>query len=245
MIINITLVVPVKYSCPSLRDTLHSIIAQSCHPYQTIVVHFGDIEHKVLKMLYDIPNVCFVRDEGKGVYNSMNTSLGYIKGDYVLFLGSGDTLCTKHSLEQAAKSIESYYATHAYLPDLAIFDVRMPSGNIFPGIDVTADMIMRGFMPCHQGVLASTHLFERLHGFDISYKIAADFDFLLRAVILGSTLLSERILLSTYLGGGISHNGSLPDVFRSLFMANHYFSAFRYIALEVLARVYRKLSLHR
>ena len=54
----------------------------------------------------------------------------------------------------------------------------------YPGRNKVFKLLMMGKMPCHQGIFTKTSVLRRFR-FDESYKICADFDFLLRCLHAG------------------------------------------------------------
>jgi hypothetical protein len=60
-------------------------------------------------------------------------------------------------------------------------------------------------MLCHQAYLCRSDVYRRLGGFDTSFRIAADFEFLARAVLRGHVRWRyATLLLTRYRGGGFS-----------------------------------------
>ena len=83
-----------------LKRTLDSIISQTCHEFEWIVIDGGssDGSRELIEQHQDsITYWCSEPD--KGIYNAMNKGVNKATGDYCLFLNSGDHLCNSKVVE--------------------------------------------------------------------------------------------------------------------------------------------------
>jgi len=70
-------------------------------------------------------------------------------------------------------------------------------------LDGATDGAWLGGIPGHQSLLTRVALI-REHRYDLSFRIAADHDFLFRMRRLGASVHIEPMILSQYVGGGLS-----------------------------------------
>jgi hypothetical protein len=134
----------------------------------------------------------------------MNEGLVAATGTYCYFLNAGDTLNGDDALSELRAETA---ATH---PSWLCFrvTVRSPTGQevVTPQWDFLAEkkrLFARGVFPPHQGTVAQTRLLRDAHGFDATYRIAADYALALRMSQFSDPLMVDRSL-ATFNEGGVS-----------------------------------------
>ena len=119
--------------------------------------------------------------EPSGIYPAMNRGLELATGNYIYFLNAGDTFFDASVLASARQELLSTDAAWAFGP----VQIQEANGNtvITPKWDYQAEKrtgFSNGFFPPHQGTFAKRNLLLNLGGFEISYKVAADYAMFLR-----------------------------------------------------------------
>lgn len=170
----------------------------------------GDVEHIVVDGASDDGTTPWLRDlharglfdvlisePDSGVYEAMNRGAQAASGDFVMFLNSDDFYHDPDGL--------------AALDRLADRDfIASPIIQQTPGGD-RLRRVSRGYarmlwsMPFwHPGLAVRRDLFHRLGGFDLSYAIAADYDFFLRMFWAGAKGRNCERAFVTFRPGGLS-----------------------------------------
>lgn len=92
-----------------LRKTIESVVAQTFHDYEFIVIDGGstDGSAEVLKQ-FDSAIDYWVSEKDSGIYNAMNKGIAKAKGEYLNFMNSGDCFYDNDVLEKV-----SHYQSHA------------------------------------------------------------------------------------------------------------------------------------
>lgn len=237
---KISVIIPSRDSSLFLADTLFSVFNQIELPHEIILVLDRTTEHAISSIYLSHPITSVLYDDGFGVYHAMNSALAHATGDYIYFMGAGDRLLSPNSILNSL-SLLVHNSSYPSTPDVAVFNVVMHDDQEFPAYQINRYSILQGFMPCHQGVFFSLKLAKLLGGFNVDLKIAADYDLLLRAVIGGCTFVHYQYRLAYYMGGGISANGSVMEIFKALCFSRRRCSAYRFLFVETLAKIYRKL----
>lgn len=90
-------IITINYNnAKGLEKTIESIISQKFNNFEYIVIDGGSNDNSVDVIKKYTDEISFwVSEPDSGVYNAMNKGIKYAKGDYVLFLNSGDTLNKK------------------------------------------------------------------------------------------------------------------------------------------------------
>jgi len=95
-------IITVNYNnVAGLRKTAESVIAQTFKDFEWIVIDGGSTDGSSEYLEKHSSNLAYwVSEKDKGIYNAMNKGVAKSKGDYLLFLNSGDWLFSDNSLEQ-------------------------------------------------------------------------------------------------------------------------------------------------
>lgn len=115
-----------------------------------------------------------------GIYNAMNRGIARASGDYIIFMNAGDSFWNRGVLTAVEKRIRRngkaiYYGKACLMKNgrrLGVKDAAVLGRTVF-------DMLMKGRMPAHQGIVAPTEAL-RANYFNERYEIRADYDWLLR-----------------------------------------------------------------
>lgn len=128
----------------------------------------------------------------------MNKGIECATGDYIIFINSDDSL-TENALEQGVRYLSD-------IVDILYGDIYMVQEDgteirMIGELNDIQDIIYRGI--CHQAVLARTKLLKENY-FDIGYKIAADYDWLLKMYYTGANFVYAPVVFSYYCATGYS-----------------------------------------
>ena len=113
----------------------------------------------------------------------MNKATRMAQGYYIIFLNSGDVFCDKDVLLNIAPHLST---------DIVYGNVcrKTHNGDViekYPGKRRVLYLLLQGRMVSHQVIFTRTEIMKE-YGFDESYTITADFDFLARVVRDGCSL---------------------------------------------------------
>jgi len=122
-----------------------------------------------------------ISESDKGIYDALNKGIGLATGDVIGFLHSDDVYAHPAVLTQVANTfikndVDAVYGDLVYVsksdPDKIIR--KWTSG------DFSREKFRNGWMPPHPTFYLKRSCYERFGGFDLSYRIAADYDSILR-----------------------------------------------------------------
>lgn len=179
-------VVTVCYNAEeSIEETMKSVFSQTYSDIEYIVIDGASTDNTlgVINRFSDYSFLKIVSEPDSGLYNAMNKAIRMAQGDYIIFLNSGDVFCDKGVL----LDIAPYLST-----DIVYGNVRRKkyNGDViekYPGKRRVLWLLLQGKMVSHQVIFTRTEIMRK-YGFDESYTITADFDFLARAVRDGCSL---------------------------------------------------------
>lgn len=136
----------------------------------------------------------------------MNKGIDLATGDVIAFLNSGDWY-KENALNQVSENFSEDV-------DILVGRVTLyENNNILKEQEIPRDLkeLRTRMIYCHQGIFARRNLFYKYGKFDEKYKIAADYDWVLRVCNQGATIKCIDNILVNYRLGGISTTKEAND----------------------------------
>jgi glycosyltransferase involved in cell wall biosynthesis len=171
-----------------------------------------------------MPNLRWVSEKDKGLYDAMNKGLRMATGDFVLFLNAGDHLHAPDTLEQLAQ-LATADTDVLYGETRLVDDSRTPAGLMS---DLSTRRVpehlswkdyLGGMLVVHQSFVARRSLAPEY----ITGNLCADFDWCIEILKKSRKNTYSGTIISDYLMGGMSkqrHRQSLEDRYKV--MVKHY-----------------------
>ena len=211
---KVTVVTAVLNDAGHIEQTILSVISQTDIEIEYIIVDGGS-KDGTLELIgkYKDKISLLISEPDRGVYDAMNKGIKYSTGDFVYFINSGDVLLNPSILSKI--KLEELKEKNAIIYG----NVIVAYGNIEalekPRPFFNSKMKFKGIGICHQSMFFPGELI-RNEKYDLSYKIAADYDLVYRLWRKGTEFLYRDITIAKYdWGKGISSNPyKLLDVYR-------------------------------
>lgn len=207
----------------TLERTIKSILNQGFNDCEYIIIdgYSKDGTIAIIKKyinIFESKNISFkwISEPDSGIYDAWNKGLKIASGEWISFLGSDD-----YYLNDALKAYEKKIsAINSSKTDLIYSKVNVVKGSeIVKTIDGTWKWkIFKKYMNiAHVGAFHNSSYFKKYGAFNISYKIAGDYELLLRAK---SNLKTSKLdyLTANMEAGGVSNN-MIHKVFKETFRA--------------------------
>lgn len=180
-----------------LQETIDSVRRQTYPNIEYIVVDGGSTDGTVDILQENDETLDYWRSEpDKGIYNAMNKGISMATGEIIGLVNADDAIYPD-ALVNVVEALNS-------VPDAgfacAPVDLATEDGSIFGRIRTLSDaevhtQMYRVMAFPHPGMYVRRQVYERLGGYDESYKISADYEFLLR--LLENYVPYVRIKTST------------------------------------------------
>lgn len=208
---KISIITATYNSAATIRCTIDSILSQSYQDWEHIIIDGGSKDNTLDIIREYEPEyagrLVLKSEPDKGIYDAMNKGIKMTSGDIIGILNSDDFYSSHLILSKIADSfadVDAIYGDIHFVNDEDLSKtVRYYSSDGFQ----PWKMIM-GFMPAHPSFYCRKHVYDKVGLFDTSFKIAADFEFLLRAIYI-NRIKTKYIPLDfvTMRTGGASTSG--------------------------------------
>lgn len=203
---EITIITATYNAAEYLPSLVLSIREQVYERVQWIVLDGGSVDGTIdiIRQNEDVVDA-WLSEPDEGIYDAWNKALRLVRGNWVLFMGADDTFADTQVLSSVAESLKSMENDVLW----AYGQIRFVGGNgrsqIVGAPWAEASLIFgEGMAVPHQATFHRRELFERLGGFDPDYRIAGDYEFLLRAVKSGHSPAFFPLCVTHMGGSGIS-----------------------------------------
>jgi glycosyltransferase involved in cell wall biosynthesis len=197
----VTVITAVFNRATSMRKCLDSIVGQDYPNIEYIVLDGGSTDGTLDVLRGCDDRIAFWKSEpDAGIYDAWNKGLSLARGEWISFLGSDD--------EYLPGAVTSYMELARQRPDADYLSARVrrvhPSGySVIMGGPWQWPLFSHHMCSAHVGSMHRRRLFEAYGRFDASYRIAGDYEFLLRP---GERLRSAFLPMDTarHRSGGAS-----------------------------------------
>lgn len=191
-----------------LWHTIESVVCQSYHDYEYIVIDGGSTDNSVniIKSFADKIDY-WVSEEDNGIYHAMNKGVIHAHGDYCIFMNSGD------------RFYDSMVLSHVFScnadEDIVVGKIAIDDSDHIISPPPTGEFTMyhlySGAIP-HQGSFIKTDLLRK-YPYDETLRISSDWKFFIQTLILDNGSISYlNFFVARYDINGLS--ASNPDVMR-------------------------------
>ena len=204
---NISVIVSVLNGSKTLRRCIESVAAQT-YPHRELIVIDGGSTDGTLEILQsNIPNLTYwVSEPDRGISHAWNKGLVHARGEWITFLGADDYLQAPDVLERLSEVlIEAYPPTRVVYGEVTVHNRLGKEVLRRSEAWDSAKRRFRQFMSIpHPGLMHHRSLFEEHGTFDESFRIAGDYDLLLRELWHNDARFVPNLVVAGIRHGGIS-----------------------------------------
>lgn len=211
---KISIITATYNSSTTLRDTIQSVLSQTYTDIEYILIDGGS-QDSTLSIIQEYEplfqgQMKWISEPDKGIYDAMNKGIQMATGEIVGILNSDDFFTSSDVLEKVVREFEKnaildavYGDVHFVCPDHLQKCVRYYSSAIF-----RPSLFRFGFMPAHPSFYVKRKCYEKYGLYALDYKIAADYDLLIRFLYVNRILYKYmKMDFVTMRTGGVSTQG--------------------------------------
>lgn len=196
---------------------MESVLNQSYPDIEYIIID-GNSTDGTLELIHSMSethkNVTVVSEPDNGIYDALNKGIAKATGEVIGFVHSDDFLADRGIISKIVKEFKSKNVDGVY-GNLHYVQFDSPKTIVRNWISqpFKLGLLKRGWMPAHPTLFLKKEVYVNYGHFNLNYKIAADYDFILRIfkqqhhtfIYIPETIVKMRV-------GGAS-NKSLSNIF--------------------------------
>jgi len=196
----------------TIERTINSVVSQKDDRVEYIIVDGGSFDDTVcLAEKYNQNIDLLLSEDDNGIYDAMNKGAKLARGKYISFLNSDD-----------------YYENGILVDVLEKLEVKTPSilygdllyvdgdGNVkryWRTGQCAIEKMKRLWILPHPAIFMKMELYDEMGGFSERYKLASDYDLILRSLLSGcSVYYIKRVIVRMQLGGAT--NKSVKNILK-------------------------------
>ncbi len=200
----VTIITVNRNNIAGLHATLDSVVGQSSKDYEHIIIDGGSDDGSA-ELLGKYPHLSpsSITEPDKGIYNAMNKGITRAKGEYILFLNSGDELHDNGVLANMVQHLDGHDLI--YGRDTLVKADGTRWLKPYPDL-MTFSFMFRDTLP-HSATFIRRTLFDTVGPYDEEMKICSDWKFFMLALFKHDcSCLYAPIPVSVFALNGISAN---------------------------------------
>ena len=189
-----------------LLKTIESVVSQSFTDYEWIVIDGGSIDGSRELIVEHSSRISYwVSEPDNGIYHAMNKGIDHAKGDYLLFLNSGDWFYDKTSLE---RSLAHDFDADVMYGNCVFHYADHETKHYYPS-KLTFEFLYRSSLS-HCSSFIKREVLTKEH-YNENYRIVSDLEFWVKLAFSGGTFHHLDEFVSVFDTTGISSTNHKLD----------------------------------
>lgn len=207
-------------SAKTIRRALQSVRQQAYHDIEVILID-GVSTDETLQIVAEFKDLVttIVSEKDQGIYDAMNKGVALATGEIVYFLNSDDELAGSSILTDVVDLFQTNPTLQIVYGDII---VRFATYDQYTNHKHVGEHNVLHTGICHQAVFARKLLFDKIGGFNITFKIYADFDWIIRVFQANSVIQYLPRLASIFHAGGASMSNPNSNLQERLAVQHQY-----------------------
>ena len=202
--------------------TIESVIKQTYNNIEYIIVDGASTDGSVdIIRTYKNYISKFISEPDNGIYDAINKGIKAASGDVIGLIHAGDELYDNSVIEKIADSFKCFNIEAIYGHSVAYTAKREKLVRVTHSPEYHDTLFKLGWHPPHQTLYIKRHLFEKLGYYKLKFKIASDYELMLRYIYFNNIRIK---LLDYYImkfhTGGVSSKSILNGLKHSIECAN-------------------------
>ncbi|TQI71933.1 glycosyltransferase [Gramella sp. Hel_I_59] len=211
---KVTIITATYNSADNIFTAMKSIATQSYLNIEWVVIDGGSSDKTldIIKGNYS-RELKIISEKDQGIYDALNKGIKLASGDIIGFVHSDDFLASPEIISEMVQTFRDRKVDGVY-GDLEYVSKSDTSKRIrfWKSEQFFSKLLRKGWMPAHPTLFLRSEVYQKHGHFNLKYRIAADYDFILR-VFSDSSLSFKYIpeVLTKMRVGGAS-NRSLKNI---------------------------------
>lgn len=241
----ITIITATWNSSKTLQRLADSLKSQNCQDFEWLIVDGGskDGTQDIITRNQDLVK-WWISEPDQGVYDAWNKAIPHARGRWIVFVGSDDTLIDEDAVASARNFLSQTKSQILYGKILH----QSAQGSFAPiGKEFSAAQFSLQMNIPHPATFHHRNFFTELGLFDSSYRIAGDYECLLRHHARGGEFaFSDFFFVRMYTGGLSTNFGNYMKIINEIkrARASHGFTE-RSMPLSIACKNFIKFHLYK
>lgn len=234
----------------TIKNAIESVISQTYQNIEYIIIDGGSTDNTVkIISKYRDKIAYFVSENDQGIYHAMNKGLAVANGDVIGILNSDDLYFDKQVVENVMyqfknnNSLDIVYGSLEYVKGS---DVNKVVRN-WKSKPYRSSFFEFGDVPPHPTLFLRNHVYESIGTFNLQFKLAADYEFMLRLFKsnLFTSMYIDQVFVKMRLGGATNQN--FTNIWKqnreilNAWRINNFIAPFYLMPIRIFKRLYQYL----
>lgn len=211
---KVSIITATYNSAATIADTLQSLDVQTYQNIEYIIIDGASKDNTMQFIKQHCSRVTtMVCEPDKGIYDALNKGIKAATGDIVGFLHSDDLFAYPNAVQDIVELFEKEQCEAVY-GDLEYVSKDDVSNvvRLWKSGEYKQPMLTSGWMPPHPTFYMKRDLYEKYGVFNLDFKIAADYDSLLRYLWSNNVKMAylPKVIMKMRVGG--ASNRSLQNI---------------------------------
>lgn len=178
-------IITVTYnSVKTLRDTLESVLKQTYTNYEHIIVD-GLSKDNTMQIVKEYETkyngkLKYITEKDSGLYDAMNKGIKMATGDIIGILNSDDIYAHENVLKEIVEKFKETNCDGTYANLIFMDEETMSKPQRI--WNSPKGKLENGWHPAHPTLYLKKSVYDKIGFFNLNYKIAADYDFMIRVM---------------------------------------------------------------
>lgn len=216
-----------------LQKTIESVVGQTYTNKEYFIIDGGSIDGSIEVINEYATEINYwVSEPDNGIYEAMNKGIDASKGEWIIFMNSGDKFFDNKTLEvifndKQYENIDVIYGNTLY----------KDTGKILiPPDKITKSYFFNNTL-CHQSIFTNREAFKKARKYNLQYIYIADREWLLHAKILNLNFQFINETISEWDPEGFCKNNPLALSSEVKLMKNTHFRIYEIFILYSLKKI--------
>lgn len=211
----ISIITIVYNDLKGLEKTMNSVESQGYNEVEYIVIDGESSDGSAEFIQANKKNIDYwVSEPDKGIADAFNKGIKQAKGNWILFLNSGDTLVSSTILADIAPVLKRSPSLNLVYGKINVINEKGEKIRVF-GRAFNIKSFKREMTIPHQAAFHNRKIFDEVGLYDLSYKFCMDYELLLR--LKNTDFKFVNLIIANMLAGGVSQE-SPKEVYKEFNM---------------------------
>lgn len=209
---KVSIITVVYNAVSTINDSINSVINQTYFEDVEYIIIDGGSTDGTLQILNKYKNffTFFISEKDLGIYDAMNKGIILASGDIVGILNADDLYLNKMVIENVVNVFNTDQSLDILYGDLVYVKKNDTESfiRIWKSSPYYSNFFEDGNVPPHPSVFIKNSVYRKAGQFNLSFKLAADYEFLLRIFKKFSfkSMYHDSILVKMRYGGATNKN---------------------------------------